>query len=49
MGAAPVLLLLDGNRGYVLHGLHMTGCNTIMPIIFRSYYGTHLLLHFDSA
>ena len=29
--------------GYVLHGLHMTWCNPIMPLIFRSSYGTHLL------
>ena len=45
MGAAPVLLLLDGNCGYVLHGLRMTRCNTVMPLIFRSSYGTHLLDH----
>ena len=37
--------LLNGNRSYVLHGLHMTRCNTVMPIIFRSSYGTHLLDH----
>ena len=36
---------LDCDCGYVLHGLHMTGCNTVMPLIFRSSYGTHLLDH----
>jgi len=37
--------LLNGNRGYVLHSLHMTRCNTVMPLTVRSSFGTHLLDH----
>ena len=37
---------LDCDCGYVLHGLHMTRCNTVRPLIFRSSYGTHLLQNF---
>jgi len=35
--------LLNGNRSYVLHGLHMTHSNTDFTLIFFSSFGTHLL------
>ena len=31
--------------GYVLHGLQMAHGNTVMPIILRCSYGTHVLDH----
>ena len=36
---------LNCDSGYVLYGLHMTHCNTVLPIILRTSYGTHLLDH----
>ena len=30
---------------YVLHGLNMAGCNTVMPSVFRNSYGTHLFYY----
>ena len=36
---------LDCDCGYVLHGLYVTHGNTIMPIILRCSYGTHVLDH----
>ena len=29
----------------VLHPLYMPRCNAVMPVIFRSSYGTHILLN----
>ena len=39
------VFLLYGNCGYVLYGLGMPNRNTVMPLISRSSYGTHLLDH----
>ena len=38
-----MLKVLNCDCGYVLHGLHMTGCNAVMPVKSRTSYGTHLL------
>ena len=40
-----VFVKLYSDSGYVLHSLDMPHGNTIMPIIFHSSYGTHLLDH----
>lgn len=34
--------MLNGNRGYVLHSLHMTHSNTDLTLIFFSSFGTYL-------
>ena len=36
---------LDCDSGDVLHGLNMTGSDTVMPIISRGSYGTIFLDH----
>ena len=36
---------LNDDSGYVLHGLYMARGKTVMPIILRGSYGTHLLDH----
>ena len=35
----------DSHGCYVLHPLHMTGCNTVISIKSRTTYGTHFLDH----
>ena len=35
----------DRDSGDVLHGLNMTGSDTVMPVIARGSYGTILLDH----
>ena len=39
------VILLNCDCCYVLHSLHVTHGNTVMPIILRTSYGTHLLDH----
>ena len=38
-----LFVMLDCDFSYVLHGLNMARCNTVMPVISRGSYGTHLL------
>ena len=43
--AASVREVLNVHGSYVLHGLCMTRCNTVVSIESRTSYGTHLLLN----